>query len=62
MQAMLKEIVDETSRGKYDFMYLRIDFANNCKNRYNSDKVAEISYASESILGHQFRSKSECVM
>ena len=44
---MLKEIVDETSRGKYDFMYLRIglpiiayfladrlirsDFANNCK-------------------------------
>lgn len=23
-QAMLKEIVDETSRGKYDFMYLRI--------------------------------------
>lgn len=21
---MLKEIVDETSRGKYDFMYLRI--------------------------------------
>ncbi|KAH0538723.1 hypothetical protein FGG08_004675 [Glutinoglossum americanum] len=28
--AMLKEIVDETSAGKYDFMYLRIDFANNC--------------------------------
>lgn len=23
-QAMLKEIVDETSLGKYDFMYLRI--------------------------------------
>lgn len=23
-QAMLKEIVDETSHGKYDFMYLRI--------------------------------------
>lgn len=23
-QAMLKEIVDETSIGKYDFMYLRI--------------------------------------
>ncbi|KAL8829706.1 MAG: hypothetical protein Q9191_001859 [Dirinaria sp. TL-2023a] len=30
-QTMLKEIVDETSHGKYDFMYLRIDFANNCK-------------------------------
>ena len=24
VQAMLKEIVDETSAGKYDFMYLRI--------------------------------------
>ncbi|KAL8944397.1 MAG: hypothetical protein Q9216_000448 [Gyalolechia sp. 2 TL-2023] len=66
-QAMLKDIVDETSRGSYDFMYLRIDFANNCNvgyafinfedfvnaragrrwNRFNSDKVAEVSYASE---------------
>lgn len=24
MQDMLRDIVDETSRGKYDFMYLRI--------------------------------------
>ena len=24
LEAMLKDIVDETSRGKYDFMYLRI--------------------------------------
>jgi len=72
-QAMLKSILDETSHGQYDFMYLRIDFANNCNvgyafinftdalsiipfaiarsgqrwNRFNSDKVAEISYASE---------------
>jgi len=30
-QAMLKTIVDESSWGKYDFMYLRIDFANDCK-------------------------------
>ncbi|GLA49141.1 hypothetical protein AnigIFM63604_004765 [Aspergillus niger] len=65
-QAMLKAIVDETSHGKYDFMYLRIDFANNCNvgyafinfedfvnaragrtwNCFNSDKVAEVSYAS----------------
>lgn len=30
-QAMLKKIVDESSWGKYDFMYLRIDFANDCK-------------------------------
>ena len=30
-QEMLKSIIDETSFGLYDFMYLRIDFANNCK-------------------------------
>lgn len=30
-QAMLKHIIDESSWGKYDFMYLRIDFANDCK-------------------------------
>lgn len=30
-QAMLKRIIDESSWGKYDFMYLRIDFANDCK-------------------------------
>jgi hypothetical protein len=30
-QGLLKAIVDQTSRGLYDFMYLRIDFANNCK-------------------------------
>jgi hypothetical protein len=30
-QAELKVIVDTSSRGRYDFMYLRIDFSNNCK-------------------------------
>ena len=86
-QQMLKEIVDETSGGKYDFMYLRIDFANNCNvgyafinfedpyyiidfvearagfrwNRFNSDKVAEVSYATiqgKDCLVQKFRNSS----
>lgn len=86
-QVMLKDIVDETSRGKYDFMYLRIDFANNCNvgyafinfedpyhiidfmnaragnrwNRFNSEKVAEVSYATiqgRDCLIQKFRNSS----
>ncbi|KAE8377921.1 meiosis protein MEI2 [Aspergillus bertholletiae] len=86
-QTMLKAIVDETSRGKYDFMYLRIDFANNCNvgyafinfedpidiidfvnvragrtwNCFNSDKVAEVSYATiqgKDCLVQKFRNSS----
>lgn len=94
-QAMLKNLLDITSFGRYDFMYLRIgqslvflilpvtqaddtpiDFANNCNvgyafinfidaqsiipfvlaragkrwNCFASDKVAEVSYASEFSL------------
>lgn len=85
--AMLKAIIDRTSLGDYDFMYLRIDFANNCNvgyafinfsdpihivafaaaragkrwNTFNSDKVAEISYATiqgKDCLVSKFRNSS----
>jgi hypothetical protein len=74
--AELKLIIDKTSFGKYDFSYLRIDFANQCNvgyafinftkpeyiinflrehngrpwGLYNSDKVAECSYATRQGL------------
>lgn len=85
--SMLKLILDQTSLGQYDFLYLRIDFANNCNvgyafinfadpihivafataragqrwNAFNSDKVAEISYATiqgKDCLVSKFRNSS----
>ncbi|KAK6379847.1 hypothetical protein LTS17_005921 [Exophiala oligosperma] len=102
-QGMLKDLIDHTSFGRYDFMYLRIgncnfkflkefdslvpDFANNCNvgyafinfvdapsiipfvlaragkrwNCFNSDKVAEVSYATiqgKDCLVQKFRNSS----
>ncbi|KAK2734017.1 hypothetical protein FQN57_001886 [Myotisia sp. PD_48] len=54
-QAMLKDIVDETSHGKYDFMYLRIDFANNCNVGYafiNFEDPIDIIDFAKSRAGH----------
>ncbi|KAK5942152.1 hypothetical protein PMZ80_006107 [Knufia obscura] len=86
-QSGLKKLLDETSFGQFDFMYLRIDFANNCNvgyafinfvdpmaivpfakaragqkwNLFQSDKIAEISYATiqgKDCLVQKFRNSS----
>lgn len=42
-QAELKQILDQSSFGKFDFAYLRIDFSNDCKyvqTRQDLDEIA----------------------
>jgi len=55
-QAMLKRIIDESSWGKYDFMYLRIDFANDCKYVVPAANLAPLMCADclRSSVGYAF--------
>lgn len=41
---MLKEIVDETSHGKYDFMYLRIGKEKRNRKEYVPDRLTNVSF------------------
>lgn len=59
---MLKSIVDESSFGRYDFMYLRIDFSNDCNVGYafinfvDPMDIIEFVLARSNQKWHRFKS------
>lgn len=48
---MLKEIVDETSRGKYDFMYLRIGMSRSTCTR--GERITDLHLQISRIIASQ---------
>ncbi|KAK6362056.1 hypothetical protein TWF730_005755 [Orbilia blumenaviensis] len=59
-QSVIKAWLDEVSYRKYDFLYLRIDFANHWS-QFGSEKLVEVSYANiqgKAALIEKFRNSS----
>ncbi|KAI9317868.1 RNA recognition motif 2-domain-containing protein [Dichotomocladium elegans] len=65
-QAMLRECIDATNKGTYDFLYLRIDFQNKCNVGYafiNFIDVKSVASFARERLGkrwNRFNSEKRC--